>query len=156
VFGSAGAPRWSPARSAAVAGVVAIAIGVAAALNHAPTARQVGLVDLPETRELFSRLTRMGAAEPLRVAFANPRLLTWETRVPAMPTFEAPPAAAREELRAQGISHLIIDDLGIFARGDRSMRELLAAYPESFRLEFTNPHFQVYRVQWDPAPARDL
>ena len=135
---------------------VATVIGVAATLNHAPMARQVGLVDLPETRELFSRLTRMSATEPLRVAFANPRLLTWETRVPAMPTFEALPAAAREELRAKRISHLIIDDLGIFARGDRSMRELLAAYPEAFRLEFRNPHFQVYRVQWDPAPAGDL
>lgn len=140
------ARRWPRVRVSQFAAATAAVIGLLTVLTHAPAPRPASLTENAEARELFAHLESLHEREPLRVAFANPRLLTWETRIPAMSTFEASPDAARAELRVKRISHLIVDDLGLQPGADSAMRALIAARPADFALEFGNATFQVYRV----------
>ena len=48
---------------------------------------------------------------PVRAVFMNPRVLTWETGVPAMGFFLANPDTTIAEFRARRITHVVVGDL---------------------------------------------
>lgn len=137
-------PRWSGVRVAAGALAVAVALVISTAVagRLRPRPRDIG--SYPEIGELFTFVRTRGAAEGWRVAFFNPRVLTWHTRVPAMALFNAAPEAVLRELQLQGITHAVEGDLRAGVHADRTLRELMARHPSAFSLVYRNPRFSVY------------
>jgi hypothetical protein len=90
---------------------------------------------------------------PLRVAFFSPRVLTLETGVPAMPWFSRSPEVTIAELRQHSITHVIIGDFGVAARGWKSMEETIRSRPTEFELVHRGEDFSVYRFIASPSDS---
>ena len=77
-------PRWNVdrARSIAFAWCTAIALASAVLVFRRPA--RDSLFDIPEVRALFTHVAALPRSPAPRVVFTNPRVLTWETGVPAM------------------------------------------------------------------------
>jgi hypothetical protein len=77
--------------------------------------------------------------------FVRPQVLALETGIPAMTSFDAPPAVIAGELDRLCITHVVLGDFGMAGSADRAVRELVRARPDGFRLEFRNASFEVHR-----------
>jgi hypothetical protein len=138
-------PFWPSARLGwVVGGLFALAAALAVARTEGAP-REPGLKDRVDAVELFKFLGGQARRETVRVAFCKPRTLSWETGVPAMPLFIAPPDVALAELRAKGITHVVIDDLGVAPPRAAAFRRLVEAWPDRFSLELQAGAFTVYR-----------
>lgn len=129
-----------------IAFVTAITIATVAAVMHVSQPRREGLVEQPEVRDLFAWVSSVKAQSP-RVMFSNPRVLTWETGVPAMSTFKASVPESLAELRRQRITHVVVGDMGVDPALNDSVRGLVAASPDRFTLVYKNPAFSVFKVK---------
>jgi hypothetical protein len=132
----------------AVSGFVVL-IAHATQLNQP---KPVVLTEAEGVRTLFSRLSEANRAAPARVAFVNPRVLTWETGIPAMGFFEASPDATLAEFRAKRITHVVIGDLNMDPKHFRSVQAAVAARPDAFRRLFAEGVFTVYAFDSTAAP----
>lgn len=162
VAGAAAVARWvarrarremsdERARRVAVAAFTAIAL---VTLGHeisrpAPSV----LMDGPGVRPLFARLRAEHSRTPLRVLFMNPRVLTWETGIPAMGFFRASADTTIAELRDRRITHVVVGDLGTDKSRAESIRAAVVARPELFRPLFTEGAFTVYAFALPRAAA---
>ena len=122
-----------------VAGVLALTLG-RELTRPGPTV----LLDVPGVPQLFERVRTMNAATPARVAFVNPRVLTWRTGVPAMGFFKATPDSTLLELRNKQITHVILGDLDTDSIHVESMRSAVEARPDAFRRLYAEGPFTVY------------
>jgi hypothetical protein len=130
------------ARRAALAVTVAIA---AAALGQELTRpAPVALMDAPGMTALFGRLRAARDTAPVRALFMNPRVLTWETGIPAMGFFRAEADTTLAEFRARRITHVVTGDLGTDGVRARSIEKAVKDRPDAFRQLFTEGVFTVY------------
>jgi hypothetical protein len=129
------------------AGVIALS-STLFRLNEPP---KESLVALATMQEVFDHLrTAASTEDEMRVAFAKPRILSWETRIPAMGTFPANPEVVLAELRRNRITRVVLGGPGI--RGaNRAFHAATRRNPEAFHLQFKNEHFSVYRFA-EPQP----
>jgi hypothetical protein len=149
------AVRLVPRRAAAgavAAGCLLVAIALPPRLR-AP--REAGLEEHPDVQRLFARLAEVAARQPVRALFFKPRNLTWATRIPAMGPFVAPAPVVLEELQRQGITHVVVGDLGVHPERQAALGRALAAEPGSFRPCYENASFRVYQFS-RAASERDL
>ena len=132
-------------RRARLATVVVFACLVIAALGRELTRpRPTVLLDAPGVQPLFERLRTQHATTPTRVAFVNPRVLTWRTGVPAMGFLATSPDSTLLELRSKRITHLVLGDLDTDSAHFVSMKRAVDARPTAFRPLYTEGPFTVY------------
>lgn len=110
------------------------------------------LLDAPGIRTAFSQLAVANRTSPARVAFVNPRVLTWETGIPAMGFFRASPDSTLAEFRAKRITHVVVGDLGTDPSRAASVQAAVAARPAAFRRLFAEGAFTVYAFDSTAAP----
>jgi hypothetical protein len=139
------AARWRPSPvhafgAFAAAALLAIA-GMRSVWEPAPP-----LFSRPEILELARWVQGMPPADSVRVSFYSPRLLTWETRVPAMGGFTATPDETVAELRANSVDYLIIGSYGQKPEQDTSFRVAVMTRPEAFSMVRQFGPLDVYRV----------
>jgi hypothetical protein len=139
-------------RPARIAFAVSLVVVMIALVNQLNQPNPVVLKDADGVRTLFSRLSDANRALPARVAFVNPRVLTWETGIPAMGFFEASPDSTLAELRAKRITHVVLGDLDTDPRHFKSMQAAVAARPDAFRRLFAEGAFTVYAFDSAAAP----
>ena len=130
----------------AVGAAVVVALFIAAVARSAPEPSP-SFAARPELRALMTALEQQAVAEPVRVSFFSPRLFTWHTRIPAMGHFVATPDETLQEMRRQGITHLVLGSYGELPPSDSSLQQALAGHPEGYeRMEDYGP-LTVYRVR---------
>ena len=134
-------PRWIHAVPAAV--VLVLVAGQAWVALRAP--RVPDLREEPGVQALMDHLRTGADAEGRRVVFFKPRVLTWETRLPAMGLVVASPDAWVGELCSQGITDVVTGNLGAAPAGDKSLRQAIAAHPERFEKTWSEGAFVLYR-----------
>jgi len=137
-------PRLSGSVAACVLTAAVLVAPVLAKEASRPQPRT--LLGHPDTGTLFETIRVAGRREPMRVMFINPRVLTWETGVPAMALIARPASAVLDEIANREISHVIAGDLGQRSTGSDTLRALVRLHPSRFRVEYENPSFIVYRV----------
>ena len=128
--------------------VVAGIAFVACALTVATQMRQPrpkALLDVPGVASIFSLLRNEHGRSPVRAMFVNPRVLTWETGIPAMGFFRASPDSTLAELRAKGITHVVVGDVNIDPYHFPFIAQAITERPEAFRSVFAEGVFTVYR-----------
>jgi hypothetical protein len=111
------------------------------------------LMETPGVRPLFSRLRATRDSSAIRVLFMNPRVLTWETGIPAMGFFLANPDTTLAELRAKRITHVVVGDVDTDPKRARSIRSAVATRPDAFRRLYAEGVFTVYA--FDSTRARN-
>ncbi|MGQ0643267.1 MAG: hypothetical protein ACT4P6_21185 [Gemmatimonadaceae bacterium] len=100
----------------------------------------------PARLALFAWLRETSQREPIRVVYSNPRVLTLETRVPAMPAIFATPPQHLAAMYDRLITHLIWPKTPPNECRARLAHDLPALYPDRFKLEYQNPQYLVYRL----------
>lgn len=134
-------PRAERVVLATAAVISACAIGV-----HLTKPAPVSFPDLPPVRRLFAEVQQIARQQRMRAVFVNPRVLTWNTRVPAMGTFIATPQQTLSELEAKRISHVIVGDMGTAPAADSSVRRVIEMFPQRFTRVYSDSVFAIYRV----------
>lgn len=131
-------------------------IGVSAAalaLLLASEPRRGGyLWELPDARAAFTHLTAEGPLEQTRVAFIQPRVLSWSTGLSAMTIPGVGPEPMMAELDRLDITHVVLDHIGLEPGRTARLRETVAAFGCRFERSLLNDSFEVYRVL-PPCPA---
>lgn len=143
-------------RPAVAAGCVAALVALAGLRLHAVQPRTAGLEELTPVRDLFAVLKAEHEKRPaLRAVFFNPRVLTWETGVPAMGFFRAEPARVIAEMKAKGITDVVTGDLDSENPGTPALERTIAARPDAFHQDYSNGTFTVYRFEPDRSATED-
>jgi hypothetical protein len=102
------------------------------------------LMDAPGVRAVFARLRAARDSGTVRAVFMNPRVLTWETGVPAMGFFRASADTTLAEFRAKGITHVVVGDLDTDPLRAPSVAAAVAARPDAFRRLHAEGAFTLY------------
>lgn len=134
-------PRWPVERAPRLALASCAAIAVLSAVIVFQRPPRDSLFDHPEVRQLFARVAALPRSPAPRVVFTNPRVLTWETGVPAMGTFKAAPSVVMAELRRKRISYVVLGDLGTTTSYDAALRRAVAESSSVFSPVYSNPRF---------------
>jgi hypothetical protein len=140
-------------RAALLSTFAAVLVGALAVALARPA--PPSLVALPESRALFAWIDSVRAREPIRIAFQNPRVVTLETRAPAMGLL---PRSTPGHLAAwvdTGITHFIWQAGPMASCVQRIANRVVQQYPDRFALDYENATFRVYRVLPGPAPGAD-
>lgn len=147
---------WLRASGAGLAGSAVGSIVVMAALIHLLAGPRTGgwLVDLEDTRSLFGMLTASEAASQQRVAFIQPRTLTWATGVPAMVIPRVDTATLLSELQRQGITHVVLEDLELEVGRTRRMERTIREYSCHFDLTYSNDSYRLYSFRDECSETR--
>ena len=141
-----------PERAARIAFAASLLIAMIALATQLRQPKPIVLKDADGVRTLFARLSDANRAAPVRVAFVNPRVLTWETGIPAMGFFAASPDSTLAEFRAKRITHVVVGDLGTDPKHFKSVQAAVVARPDAFRREFAEGVFTVYAFDSAAAP----
>jgi hypothetical protein len=161
VMGTAIAARWVAQRlhrtlsadaSQRVALVAAVAISVMTLVRQATLPPPTILFDAPGVRPVFAFLRGERSTTPVRAVFMNPRVLTWETGVPAMGFFLADPDTTLAEFRAKRITHVVVGDLDTDPLRAPSIERAVTTRPDAFRRVFAEGVFTVYAFDSTRAP----
>jgi len=131
-------------RTVAVALSAAIALG---AIRHSLSEpRPYSIVDTRDADAVYAWLDAQRRSEPMRLMFTNPRVVTLETRVPAM---GIPPRTTPGLLVAideRRITHLLTQPDRVSECLQRLANRLPREFPERFEPVYTNSTFGIYRV----------
>jgi len=127
----------------ATVGIVVVLVALTI-VHEVAQPKPLAMMDVPGVRPLFARLHAARDTTPVRAVFINPRVLTWETGVPAMGFFVASPDTTLAELRVRRITHVVVGDVDIDAMRARSIAEAVAARPAAFRRLYSEGPFTVY------------
>ena len=139
-------------RSARIAFGTTVVIALIALATQLTRPAPIVLMDAEGVKTLFTRLADANRSAPARVAFVNPRVLTWRTGIPAMGFFEASPDSTLRELRAKRITHVVLGDLDTDPKHFKSVQAAVAARPDAFRPLFAEGAFTVYAFDSTAAP----
>jgi len=102
------------------------------------------LIAAPGVQTLLARFRAARDSGTVRAVFVNPRVLTWETGVPAMGFFRAGVDTTLAEFRARRITHVVVGDLQTDTLRAASIRSAVFARPEAFRRLYTEGAFTVF------------
>jgi len=131
-------------RAVRVSAAVMVAVVVLALVRELARPTPQVLMDAPGVRTLFARLQAARDSGAVRAVFVNPRVLTWETGVPAMGFFRAGVDTTLAEFRARGITHVVVGDLQTDTLRAASIQSAVNARPEAFRRLYTEGAFTVF------------
>ena len=139
--------EWPQSRVNRVAVGVGASVAVMSAVLLLRQEPRTGgdLTELPETQALFGYLTGLGDQQATKVAFNKARVLVWHTGIEAVSLPNAAAEIVLPELERLGITHVILDRLGLNRYSTRSMEETIAANACRFQQTFQNGSFDVYR-----------
>ena len=133
------------ARGARITLATAVAICALALVTQSRQPPPAVLMDVPGVRSIFSFLRSENAESPVRAVFVNPRVLTWETGVPAMGFFLASADSTLAEFRAKRITHVVVGDVDTDPIRASSIAGAVTARPEAFRSVMAEGVFTVFR-----------
>lgn len=132
-------------RLAAITGIGVAAAALAVLLASEP--RRGGyLWELPDTRAMFGHLTSQAPLEQTRVAFIQPRVLSWSTGLSAMTIPGVQPGPMTAEFDRLDITHVVIDRIGLEPGRTARLRTTVESLGCRFERSFLNDSFEVYRV----------
>jgi hypothetical protein len=131
-------------RAVRLSGAVMVTVVVLALARELARPRPQVLMEAPGVRALFARLQAARDSGTMRVVFVNPRVLTWETGVPAMGYFRAGVDTTLAEFRARRITHVVVGDLQTDTLRAASIRSAVNARPDAFRRLYTEGAFTVF------------
>jgi hypothetical protein len=134
----------SEGRAASATLGVAAAIAAMTLLNEVTSPRRPAMTDAAGAREVFARLRAAHDSTTVRAVFVNPRVLTWETGVPAMGFFTASADTTLAEFRAKGITHVVLGDFRLDPGRARSIAAAVSTYPRAFHRLYQAGVFTVY------------
>jgi hypothetical protein len=140
-------------RTALVSAFGAVLIGAFLVALRRPM--PASLVAHPETRALFAWIDSAATHRPLRIAFHNPRVLTLETRVPAMGLVPRTGPGQLAVWVERRITHVVWQTGPMAGCLQRIANLAVEQYPERFALEYESPMFRVYQLLPGPAPRVD-
>ena len=133
-----------PPRALAAALVAVVAVGaLRQKLATEPPASLAGADELA----LYSWLRSANERAPMRVAFENPRVVTLETRVPAMGFVARSAPGQLEALIDRNITHVIRRSTSESTCVQRIANEMILFDPALFTLEYENPSYRVFRLR---------
>lgn len=136
---------WLAPRAERVVLLTAVASCTLTIVTHVRQPAPAVLLDVPGVRSIFRVLRTEHDRSPVRALFVNPRVLTWETGVPAMGFFLASPESTLAELRAQRITHVVVGDVGTDNVRAPSIARAVTERPDAFRGVFAEGVFTVLR-----------
>jgi len=137
---------FSSDRASAVALVLAAVVALITMISHTLyLPPPPSMARDPAAQDLFDYLREVASREEIRAAFVKPRVLTWETGIPAMSTFDGTPADIEAELRRQGVTHVVLGDLGLNPKNDDAWRTTVFQRPDLFSHDYENRAFTIYR-----------
>jgi hypothetical protein len=131
-------------RAANAALGVAAAVVVGTLLSEVTSPRRPAMTEAPGAREVFARLRAARDSGTVRAVFVNPRVLTWETGVPAMGFFKASADTTLAEFRAKRITHVVLGDVQLDPGRATSIAATVATYPRAFHRLYEAGAFTVY------------
>ena len=103
---------------------------------------------LPENADvqaLFETLRNTPGSQSFRVYFVNPRVMTLETGIAAMPFIGVTEAELLSQLRAKAITHVVSGIIGTGRQAQRTLLTTIAQHPELFAPIYRNDTFTLYR-----------
>jgi hypothetical protein len=158
-------PQMSQQRQTALVMAAPLVLLAITLVRHAQREAPPSLVRHPHALMMFAwlRNENSSAANKLRVAYANPRVLTLETEVRAMGIVPRTPPGMLAALTRLGATHLVSQSVGLGPAANpgrpscvqRVAGTLPELYPTSFTLVYQNPTFRVYRFHPTPGSADD-
>ena len=137
-------PALPEPRRAMIVAVAATVVALLATGSQWRPVRQQGLAVHADSRALFDWIRPLRASGA-RLVTAKPRIFTLETGVPAMALFGATPDKTIRELCEQGITHVVLGDLGLFPRETALLRAAIVAAPGAFHEVYRNDSFGLWR-----------
>lgn len=139
------APQWKGERSRAAALATLAFLAFLSVFHPEARMHEGGVAKRPDVRALFAALQAKAAVERVRVAFFKPRVMAWEASIPTMAIFAAEVDEILEELEHQGITHVVVGDLGHNPQATAAFARATEERPDRFALEFENPSVKLYR-----------
>jgi hypothetical protein len=133
-----------PPRTVAAALIAVIAVG--AFRQELATKAPTSLAGADELA-LYTWLRSANERAPMRVAFENPRVVTLETRVPAMGFAARSAPGQLEALLDRNITHVIRRSTDESSCVQRIANEMIQSDPALFTLEYENPSYRVFRLR---------
>lgn len=142
-------------RASAVTGVFATIILLAAFTRNQKLPAPSGFNSQADAIAL-SNYVREAAArrEIVGIVFTNPRVMALKTNVPSMGLFPGAPREVIEELRAKGISHVVLGEFDGQSCSNVSMARAKETYPFAFETIGVFGRFTLYR--FGPPTAAQL
>jgi hypothetical protein len=147
-------PRWPAERAHRLALATCAAVALLASVIIYGRPPRDSLFNHPEVRQLFARIAALPRSPSPRVMFTNPRVLTWETGVPAMGTFKGSTPVVMAELRRKRISHVVLGDLGTTFSYDSTIRHAVAESSSVFSPVYSNSEFTLLALLPSAVPAQ--
>ncbi len=144
-------PRWRPAIPR-VALALAGAVTFATAVQLIQRPARPALLGNPDTRELFDWMRQTADTSDIRVVFSNPRVLTLETRVPAMGIPSGDVSAVLAEFDRKHITHVVVARRPVSLR-ERNFSAFISGRPQHFVPAFLNETHDVRRFVSAQEPA---
>jgi hypothetical protein len=142
---------WRTVPAAAVPGALMTLAAVGALLVELGRARPRSLLGDPETEALFTWLRAASDSASMRIAFHNPRVLTLETRIPAMGHVRRTSPGFLAAWAERRITHFVWQRDEVSECPQRMANRLPALRPDRFVLEYSNATYRVYRVALAPS-----
>jgi hypothetical protein len=141
VAGRTFVPRTAEHIAASMGAVLVLAAALSIVRRPAPRM----LLNEPDVQALFTALRGEATARPIRVMFVNPRVLTLETGIAAMPFIRGPSDRVVGQLRRHAISHVVAGDLGTAPAAQDTLVTAITRQPNAFHQTYRNASFTVYR-----------
>lgn len=137
--------RWYPRPEVPVAAALMLVM-IGALARELAVKAPLSLDRLPDAESLFAWMRTRNEEQPMRVMFMNPRVLSLETRVPAMGALAVAPHVQLRAIREREITHIVWQNAETTVCRARLLNALPRVYPARFGLEYQNSTFRVYRV----------
>ena len=134
-----------PAHVTSAVTVAATLICAGAAMQSLTKAPVASFARSPSAQDMFAWLRREKAIGQVRVMFENPRVLTLETGVAAMPLIVAPRERMLEEFARLRITHIIVgalDQMSFNRDAVAALEPLLVNWDEVWRSDV----YRIYRI----------
>ncbi len=145
-------------RSARTAQMVTVALGVVivvgAIRNGLSAPRPFSIVGTRDAEEAYAWLSQRQREAPSRLMFHNPRVVTLETRMPAMGLTPRNAPGQLVAIDERRISYVMTQPDSVSECLQRIVNRLPASYPDRFTLAYENPTFRIYQVLPAAEPFR--
>lgn len=142
--------RLMPARFDRLPQVVVVLLCAVVALGAtwqaASAPRPFSIVGTHEAEALYGWIARTTRVSPMRLVFQNPRVVTLETRAPAMAIPSQDPDEQLAAIEEFEITHVITMPDDVSTHFQRTLNRLPSEFAGRFELVYANPGFRVYRV----------
>ena len=148
--------KWLPSSPLPSVGVLVL-LAIAALWREVRLPAPEAIDHQPEARALHAWLRERHPRTPMRVLYSNPRVLTLETRVPAMAALIVPPSKQLQAMSEERITHLVWQPVMQTDCRARLANALPTEFPDRFALEYSNSKWRVYRLlqPTKPEPASE-